>query len=394
MQMRSVLAKLTVAALLGGLAGWWLWRQPEPARLAAAGSTPAAPVAAVEPAEPPVPPTLSPADAALLDEQNNIEIYQRVSPAVVNITSTTIQYDFFLRAFPVPGSGSGFLIDNRGNILTNYHVVSGARSIEVTLSDRSRHPAKLIGRDRLTDLAVIQITDRANFPAVKLGSSENLQVGQKVLAIGNPFGFQGTLTTGIISALGRSIQDEDGRVLENLIQTDAAINPGNSGGPLLNSRGEVIGINTAIYGPGANVGIGFAIPVGLVKESLADLIQEGRIRRGYLGVIGGWEITPALARVLELPVTEGLLVYRVTPGGPAARAGIRGGRQLVFLGNEQLVIGGDVITALDNTPVRNNQELSQYVLQKRPGDTVRVTLYRGQQRMTVNVELDERPSPD
>ncbi|MGH9783353.1 MAG: trypsin-like peptidase domain-containing protein, partial [Terriglobia bacterium] len=227
MRTRSVLAKLTVAALLGGLAGWWLWRQPEPAPLAAAGSTPVSPVAVANPAEPPDAPPLSPADAALLDEQNNIAIYQRVSPAVVNITSTTIQYDFFLRAFPVPGSGSGFLIDNRGNILTNYHVVSGARSIEVTLSDRSRHAAKLIGRDRLTDLAVIQITDRTNLPSVKLGSSDNLQVGQKVLAIGNPFGFQGTLTTGIISALGRSIQDENGQVLENLIQTDAAINPGN-----------------------------------------------------------------------------------------------------------------------------------------------------------------------
>ena len=393
MRTKSVLANLALAALLGGMAGWWLWRQPQPAPLAATGPM-ATPVSVASPPEAPGPTPLSPADAALLDEQNNIEIYQRVSPAVVNITSTTIQYDFFLRAFPVPGSGSGFLIDNRGNIVTNYHVVSGARSIEVTLSDRSRHPAKLIGRDRLTDLAVIQISDLPNLPFVKLGSSDRLQVGQKVLAIGNPFGFQGTLTTGIISALGRSIQDEDGRVLEDLIQTDAAINPGNSGGPLLNSRGEVIGVNTAIFGPGANVGIGFAIPVGLVKESLADLIQEGRIRRGFLGIVGGWEITPALARVLELPVTEGLLVYQVTPRGPAARAGIRGGRQLVFLGNEQLVIGGDVITTLDDMPIRNNQELSDYVLKKRPGDLVRVTLYRGEQRMTLNVELDERPSPE
>ena len=200
MRTRSLLAKLALAALLGGLAGWLLWHQPEQVPLAASGPPPP-PAAAAEPAEPPGPPPLTPADATLLDEQNNIEIYQRVSPAVVNITSTTIQYDFFLRPFPVPGSGSGFLIDSRGNIVTNYHVVSGARSIEVTLSDRSRHPAKLIGRDRLADLAVIQITDRPNLPYVKLGSSDALQVGQKVLAIGNPFGFQGTLTTGIISAL-------------------------------------------------------------------------------------------------------------------------------------------------------------------------------------------------
>lgn len=393
MQTKSVLAKLALAGLLGGLAGWWLWRQPEPAPLAAPGPA-HSPVAVPEPAEPPGPPPLSPTEAALLDEQNNIEIYQRVSPAVVNITSTTIQLDFFFRPFPVPGSGSGFLIDSQGNIVTNYHVVSGARSIEVTLSDRSRHPAKLIGRDRLTDLAVIQITDRNDLPYVRLGNSDALQVGQKVLAIGNPFGFQGTLTTGIISALGRNIQDEDGRVLEDLIQTDAAINPGNSGGPLLNSRGEVIGVNTAIFGPGANVGIGFAIPVGLVRESLADLLHEGRIRRGFLGVVGGWEVTPTLARFLNLPVSQGLLVYRVTPGGPADQAGIRGGRQLVFLGNEQIVIGGDVIVNLDGTPIRDSQELSQYVLKKRPGDVVRVTLYRGQQRMTLDVTLDERPSPD
>jgi len=183
-------------------------------------------------------------------------------------------------------------------------------------------------------------------------------------------------------------------VLEDLIQTDAAINPGNSGGPLLNSRGEVIGVNTAIFGPGANVGIGFAIPVELVKESLADLIQEGRIRRGFLGVLGGWEVNPTLAQWLNLPVTRGLLVYRVTSGGPAARAGIRGGRQLVFLGNEQIVVGGDVVVSLDGIPIRNSQELSQYVLKKRPGDVVQVTLYRGSERMTLNVELDERPSPD
>ena len=390
MQTNSTLAKLALAGILGGVAGWMLWRAPDPIPMAASPAPSVVQqVAASSPA--PAPPD-APADPdTSLDEQNNIAIYQKVSPSVVNITSTTIQYDFFFRVFPVQGSGSGFLIDDKGNIVTNYHVVSGARSIEVTLSDRTRHPAKLIGRDQLTDLAIIQITDRRNLPFVKLGDSNHLQVGQKVLAIGNPFGFQGTLTTGVISALGRSIEDE-GRVLEDLIQTDAAINPGNSGGPLLNSRGEVIGVNTAIIGS-ANVGIGFALPVSLVKESLSDLLNEGRIRRGYLGVFGR-ELNPTIARVLKLPVSEGLLVFQVTRGGPADRAGIQAGRQLVLLGNEQFVIGGDVIVSLDSTPITSNQDLSQYVLRKRPGDTVAVTLYRNDQRMTVNVELDERRSPD
>ena len=390
MQTNSTIAKLAIAGILGAVAGWMLWRAPDPIQLAAA---PAPSVVQQVAASSPVPAAPdAPADPdTSLDEQNNIAIYQKVSPSVVNITSTTIQYDFFFRVFPVQGSGSGFLIDDQGDIVTNYHVVSGARSIEVTLSDRTRHPAKLIGRDQLTDLAVIQITDRKDLPYVKFGDSDRLQVGQKVLAIGNPFGFQGTLTTGVISALGRSIEDQ-GRVLEDLIQTDAAINPGNSGGPLLNSRGEVIGVNTAIIGS-ANVGIGFALPVSLVKESLSDLLNEGRIRRGYLGVFGR-ELNPTISRILRLPVSEGLLVYQVTRGGPADRAGIRAGRQLVLLGNEQIVIGGDIIVSLDSNPITSNQDLSQYVLRKRPGNTVAVTLYRGDQRMTVNVELDERRSPD
>jgi len=390
MQTNSTLGGLALAGILGAVAGWMLWRAPEPIQMAPAPAPSVVQhVAAVSAAAAP-PNSLGDPDTSL-DEQNNISIYQKVSPSVVNITSTTIQYDFFYRVFPVQGSGSGFLIDDKGDIVTNYHVVSGARSIEVTLSDRSRHPAKLIGRDQFTDLAVIQITDRKNLPFAKLGDSDHLQVGQKVLAIGNPFGFQGTLTTGVISALGRSIQDE-GRVMENLIQTDAAINPGNSGGPLLNSHGEVIGVNTAIIGS-ANVGIGFALPVSLVKASLSDLLNEGRIRRGYLGVFGR-ELNDTIARVLNLPVSEGLLVFQVTRGGPADRAGIQAGRQLVFLGNEQFVIGGDIIVSLDSTPITSNQDLSQYVLRKRPGDTVAVTLYRDDQRMTVNVKLDERRNQD
>ena len=182
-------------------------------------------------------------------------------------------------------------------------------------------------------------------------------------------------------------------MLEDMIQTDAAINPGNSGGPLLNSRGEVIGVNTAIFGPGANVGIGFALPVSLIKQSLSDLMNEGRIRRGYLGVTGA-EINPAIAQVLDLPVKQGLLVFQVARGGAGERGGIRAGRRLVLLGNRQFLIGGDIIVSLDSTPITSSQDLSDYVMRKRPGDTVAVTLYRDNERMTVNVELDERPSPD
>jgi len=377
MRKTSVLINLALAASLGGATGWWILRRPEPARLSAAQTPPAAVAAPLQ-------------EAASWDEQNNIQIYKAVSPAVVNITSTTIQYDFFFNVFPVQCSGSGFLIDDQGSILTNFHVISGARSIEVTLSDRTRHPAKLIGRDRVSDLAVIKISDRKGLPFLKLGSSDNLQVGQKVLAIGNPFGFQGTLTTGVISALGRSIRDQDGRLLEDLIQSDAAINPGNSGGPLLNSRGQVIGINTAIFGPGTNVGIGFAIPATAAHEILADLLQVGRVRRAFLGVIGQ-EVTPAIAQLLDLPVSQGLLVYRVTPGGPAEQAGIRPGQELVLIGNEEFVIGGDLIVEVDGTPIANPQELGRYVLRKRPGDGIRMTLYRGKRRMSLDVKLGERP---
>ena len=377
MRKKSVLINLALAASLGGATGWWILGRPEPALLPAAQTPPAAVAAPLQ-------------EAASWDEQNNIQIYKAVSPAVVNITSTTIQYDFFFNVFPVQGSGSGFLIDDQGSILTNFHVISGARSIEVTLSDRTRHPAKLIGRDRTSDLAVIQISDRKGLPFLKLGSSDNLQVGQKVLAIGNPFGFEGTLTTGVISALGRSIRDEDGRLLEDLIQSDAAINPGNSGGPLLNSRGQVIGINTAIFGPGTNVGIGFAIPATAAQAILADLLQAGRVKRAFLGVIGQ-EVTPAIAQLLDLPVSQGLLVYRVTPGGPAEQAGIRPGQELVLIGNEEFVIGGDLIVEVDGTPIANPQELGRYVLRKRPGDVIRMTLYRGKRRMSLDIKLGERP---
>ena len=387
MPQRSIWTKFLLTAILGAVTGWWIWQRPQ---VNDAGPSPVVlPPGQTTPEPAPAAAVVSPEESGFSDEQNNIRIYRSVSPAVVNLTSTTIQYDFFFRVLPSQGSGSGFLIDKEGNILTNYHVISGARSVEVTLADHSRHPAKLIGRDRLSDLAVIKIDAGKDLPYVKLGVSENLQVGQKVLAIGNPFGFEGTLTTGVISSLGRNIRDQEGRLLEDVIQTDAAINPGNSGGPLLNARGEVIGINTAIFGQ-SSIGIGFAIPVNTAKSILTDLLQEGRVRRGYLGVVGR-EITPALAELLDLPASQGLLVARVSRGGPGDRAGIRAGRSLALIGNEQFVIGGDLIVEVDGTPIESSVDLSRYILKMKPGEVVRITLYRGRVRMDIEVELGERP---
>ncbi len=385
--------RLALAALLGAATGWWLWHRPQEPAAAATAAQLAAPGGAGVLAG------SSAGDSGTPDEQNNIEIYKAVSPAVVNITSTTIQYDFFFNVFPVQGSGSGFLIDDQGHIVTNYHVVSGAYApscrtveggcpVEVTLADQSRHTAKLIGRDPSGDLAVIKIDTNKKLPYVKLGNSDALQVGQKVLAIGNPFGLEGTLTTGIISSMGRNIRDDQGNVLEGVLQTDAAINPGNSGGPLLNSRGEVIGINTAIFGQ-TNLGIGFAIPIDSAKGALTDLIQDGRVHQAFLGVVGQ-EITPPLAGLLNLPAQQGLLIAEVTRGGPGEQAGLRAGRQYVLIGNQQVVIGGDLLVDVDGTPIATSADLNRYLRSKKAGDAAKVTLFRGNSRMTLDVKLGDR----
>src|ERR1700745_266259 len=239
-------------------------------------------------------------DAGLTeDESINVRIYRQASAAVANVLTKATEYDFFMDPVPVEGAGSGFLIDPRGYILTNYHVVEGAQSIEVVLGDQSRHPAKYIGADQRNDVALIKIDPQGKqLTVLKLGDSRAIQVGQKVLAIGNPFGFQSTLTTGVVSALGRTVQTSQTTVIDGAIQTDAAINQGNSGGPLLNSHGGVIGINSAIYTPsGTTAGIGFAIPISTARQIAQDLITEGRVRRASLGVE---------ARVLTPPVAEAL----------------------------------------------------------------------------------------
>jgi len=331
-------------------------------------------------------------DAALTeDESINVRIYRQASPAVANILTKATEYDFFMDPVPVEGAGSGFVIDPRGYILTNFHVVEGAQSIEVVLGDQSHHPAKYIGADQRNDVALIKIDPKGkHLSALPLGDSGAIQVGQKVLAIGNPFGFQSTLTTGVVSALGRTVQTSQTTFIDEAIQTDAAINRGNSGGPLINSHGEVIGINSAIYTPtGTTAGIGFAIPINTAKNIANDLMTDGRVHRAFLGVqtmpVGGW-----LAEALDLPVQEGLLIEAVTRGGPAAAAGLHGGDRQVLAGMRRIAIGGDVIIAIDDQKIASPFDMNVILNRKRPGDTVKVSIYRGGKRMDIPVKLGER----
>jgi putative serine protease PepD len=331
-------------------------------------------------------------DAALTDDESiNVRIYRQNASAVANILTKAIEYDFFMDAVPVEGAGSGFVIDPRGYILTNFHVVQEAQSIEVVLGDQSKYAAKFIGADQRNDVALLKIEPKGKpLAALRLGDSSSLQVGQKVLAIGNPFGFQSTLTTGIVSALGRTVQTSQTTFIDEAIQTDAAINRGNSGGPLLNSRGEVIGINSAIYTPsGTTAGIGFAIPINTAKSIANDLITDGKVHRAFLGVetlpVSGW-----LGEALDLPVREGLLVESVTRGGPAAAAGIHGGDRFAQAGMRRIAIGGDVIVELDGQKVATQNDVNIVLNRKRPGDTVSVSFYRGAKKMDLPVKLAER----
>lgn len=330
------------------------------------------------------------------DEQNNIEIYHALSPGVVNITNRGYQETLF-GAYPSEGSGSGSIIDERGYILTNYHVIQGATQLEVQV-ESDKYPGTLVGTDRDNDLAVIKIDPPRDkrLTVVKLGTSQGLQVGQKVLAIGNPFGLQRTLTTGIISGLERPLRDPAARrTINGAIQTDAAINPGNSGGPLLNAKGEMIGINTAIQANagGGSIGIGFAVPVDIAKKTIPDLISKGYVARPWLGVTT-MPLNRRLARSLDLPVEEGIIVGDVYRGSGAAEAGLRGAvvRESMF-GGITLQQIGDVILTIEGQKTTNTDDLQTALQDKKPGQTVQVELLRQGRRVTVPVRLSERP-PD
>jgi len=317
------------------------------------------------------------------DEANSTEIFSKASPSVVFVTNKALRRNFFspnVQEIP-QGAGTGFVWDKSGLIVTNFHVIAGAHRLTVTLHDRSEHDAEVIGLAPEKDLAVLRIEDPPDhLVTLPLGDSSELTVGRKVLAIGNPFGLDTTLTTGIVSALGREIQAPDNRRIRGVIQTDAAINPGNSGGPLLNSLGQLVGVNTAIYSPsGASAGIGFAIPVNTVKEVVPQLISYGRILRPIIGVELASDSWIRRYRI------EGLPVVQVYPGLPAHKAGITG----AYRGSRGEIVLGDIITGIDGKPIRGNDDYLDMLEKKQPGDTIRITTRRGEQERSYELELIE-----
>lgn len=328
------------------------------------------------------------------DEQETIDIYKRISPSVVNIATITYEEDFFFDVVPRQGAGSGFIIDSQGHVLTNNHVVAGAQKMSVSFEDQSKsYSATLVGLDARSDLAVIKVKAPSSllYP-VTLGDSAGLQVGQKAVAIGNPFGIGRTVTTGVISALNRKVRKSNNTVAFDMIQTDAAINQGNSGGPLLNSKGEVIGINAMIYSPsGGSVGIGFAIPINNAKRFLPDLIQKGKVSYPWLGV-KILALQPDYKDYLGIPVYEGLLVLQVVPKSPAYYSGIKGGNKRVVVGNVVLPLGGDIITAIDGVKLYKENDLTNYLESKKKiGETAKVTIVRGNNILDISVKLFEKP---
>jgi S1-C subfamily serine protease len=321
------------------------------------------------------------------DEVNSIDVYKMASPSVAYITSTVYRQTFFYGPQAQKDLGSGFIINPDGQILTNFHVISGSQQVEVTLPDQSKYKATILVRDRVNDLALIKIEPKKKLTYLNLGDSDHLQVGQKVLAIGNPFGLQGTLTTGVVSSIGRDIEAESNRKMEGMIQTDASINSGNSGGPLLDSQGNVIGINTAIYGPGGgSVGIGFALPINRAK-SLLDDFRAGR-KQARLGVSTVY-IAGDVAQALELPTAGGLLIQEVAPGSSADAGGLRGARRMVLIGNQEVGIGGDFITAIDGKKVTEIDAVTRALVKKHSGDIVDLTVVRGGQTLNIKIKLGE-----
>ena len=317
------------------------------------------------------------------EEQLLVNLYERVSPSVVNIAVST--------GFG-GGTGSGFVLDTDGHIVTNNHVIEGAEQILVRFADDTLVEADLVGADADSDLAVIRVDVPMNLlREVRLGDSSTLRVGQRAIAVGNPFGFEQTMTTGIISALGRVVRQESGFSLPQLVQTDAAINPGNSGGPLLNARGEVIGVNTLIFSSsGSSSGVGFAVPVNTVKRVVPSLIATGRYDDPWLG-ISGISITPAVAEVLDLPVEQGILLQGVVSEGPADRAGLRGNDQQVEIDGRLVPTGGDIIVAIDGVELGDMDDLIVYLAETTVGQTVNLDIIREGEKLSVDLVLAERP---
>lgn len=339
------------------------------------------------------PPTTISDPNTVSDEQNNIEVYKTISPGVAFINTTTYQQDFWGDVSEGRGNGSGSVIDSNGNILTNYHVIEGAQKLSVSFGGDKTYPARLVGGDPDTDLAVIKIDPPAGLTVVPLGDSDKLTVGQKVLAIGNPFGLDRTLTTGVISGLQRPIRSKPmpgaptGRPIDAAIQTDASINPGNSGGPLLDKYGKMIGINSQILSPGGgSVGVGFAVPVNTAKRVVDQILRYGEVRRPKLGA----SLIPAAEvaqRGYRIPIDTGLIVQRVETGSTAATAGLKGLSQSM-----EGVIWGDIILSLDGEAMNDLDSLYRFLDKKQIGDSVKAEIYRNGSRVTVPVKLMASPS--
>ena len=366
-------------------------------------ATATAPTPRPLPTSPPPPPISTPwgDDAAQGNETAALEarltgIYRQTAPAVVNITTQILRRDFFWGVIPESGAGSGFLWDDQGHIVTNYHVIEDAHTIDVSFGPGLVTPAEIVGVDPSNDLAVLKANEvPPNISPLPLGDSDALNVGKLAIAIGNPFGrFQRTMTVGVISALDRTIKVKEGRVLRGVIQTDADINRGNSGGPLLDSSGRVIGVISAIYSPtGANAGVGLAIPINKAKRVAPVLIEKGRYAHPWLGIEHlGYEITPYLAKTLGLPVDRGLLIAQIYEGSPALRAGIRPATDEIILGNTRYLIGGDILTAIDGVPLTSWEDLDAYLQEKTEvGQMVTLDIIRDGQPIQVQVALGEAP---
>ena len=326
--------------------------------------------------------------ASSTDVQNNIEVYRTLSPGVVFIHSTSYARDFFGFVEPQEGSGSGSILDQQGNILTNYHVIEGAQKLSVSIGGKKDYAATVVGGDPDTDLAVIRLIEKPAGPltVIPMGDSDKLVVGQKVLAIGNPFGLDRTLTTGVISGLQRPIRARNNRLIEGAIQTDASINPGNSGGPLLDSRGRMIGINSQILSPsGSSAGVGFAVPVSIAKRVVPQLLQNGKVRRPKLGI--STRDVSTIRNQVDLPVSDGVLIIQVGRGTGAAAAGLRGMQQ-TEMGDIEL---GDIIVGIDNDKVGNSDDLFRVLDKHQIGETVQVQIWRDGRRTSVPVRLMDSP---
>ena len=359
----------------------------------------AMPVPTAVPAVSPAPESPAVAEGMFTLEQEIIDVYDSVGLGVVNITNRSYAYDFFMRPVPQEGSGSGIIYDQEGHVITNYHVIEDATELLVTLPDETTVEAQIVGADPANDLAVLKIDAAPDLlHPVPLGQSSDLRVGQFVIAIGNPFGFERTLTVGVVSALGRVIESPDERFIGEIIQTDAAINPGNSGGPLLDLSGQVIGVNTAIFSPSqASAGIGFAVPVDTVRRVVPELIARGYYPHPWLGLSYVWDLNADRAQILrevgmDVPVDEGVLLLEIAPNSPASAAGLRGGQEQVRLGRTMILIGGDILAAIDGEPIATGRDLLRFLdTRTEVGQTIQVTVWRDGQQVTIPVTLEEQP---